>query len=112
MATVLRFEDLEVWKKARLLARDIFLLCETVRFAKDFELKNQVNRSSGSVMDNIAEGFERRSRAEFINFLGFAKGSCGEVRSQLYRAYDRNYFSEEVLNKFLKETKRLSLIHI
>jgi four helix bundle protein len=96
MATVRSFEELEIWKMARQLAKDVHLLYpESELFSHDFALKNQINRSSGSVMDNIAEGFERNGRKEFINFLSIAKGSCGEVKSQLHRALDRNYLSIE-----------------
>jgi four helix bundle protein len=89
MATVTKFEDLEVWKLAR-------------EQAKDFDLKNQVNASAGSAMDNIAEGFERFSNKEFSQFLVISKGSNGEVRSQLYRAFDRGYISEDILKTRLE----------
>ena len=98
MATVSNFEDLEIWQLARQQAIDIYHLYITEPFSKDWELKNQVNAASGSVMDNIAEGFERSGNKEFINFLLIAKGSNGEVRSQLYRAQDRNYLSTEKMD--------------
>jgi len=98
MPTVKRFEDLEVWKLAREQAKAIFLLTKETGFVSDFELKNQINASSGSVMDNIAEGFERFTNKEFAQFLVISKGSNGEVRSQLYRAFDRNYITNEILN--------------
>lgn len=98
MATITKFEDLEVWKPAREQAKEIYKLTQTGSSVKDFELKGQINASAGSVMDNIAEGFERFTNKEFGQFLIISKGSNGEVRSQLYRAFDRQYISESIWN--------------
>ena len=95
MATIKSFEDIESWKKAREVCRILGEIIDAGKFMKSYRLIHQIEGSSGSVMDNIAEGFERGSRAEFIQFLGYAKGSCGEVRSQLYRALDRKFIKEE-----------------
>lgn len=99
MSKVERFEDLEIWQNARLLCQKIEEPYSKGPFAKDFELKNQINDSSGSIMDNIAEGFERDGRNELINFLSFSKGSAGETKSQLYRAFDRKYIIEKEFNE-------------
>lgn len=96
MATIKKFEDLEVWQKARQLENSIYGLTSSGKLSKDFSLKDQLNRSSGSVMDNIAEGFGRGSRNEFIQFLTIARGSVAEVQSQLYRCLDRQYISQEI----------------
>lgn len=101
MGTISRFEDLDIWKKAREFSKQVFELTLKNGFEKDFSLKNQINASSGSVADNIAEGFEREGNKEFVNFLSIAKGSAGETRSQLYRALDRGYISEEKLQEMI-----------
>jgi four helix bundle protein len=95
MATIQNFEDLKVWQKARLLCNEVFSLSVISKLSKEFGLKDQINRSSGSIMDNIAEGFGRKGNLEFINFLTYSNGSACECKSQLYRAYDRNYITEE-----------------
>ena len=94
MPPVNRFEDLIAWQKARVLAKDVYLIIQTGRFAKDFGLSGQIQRAASSVMFNVAEGFERGSRAEFHQFLSIAKGSCGEVRAQLYLALDLGYLEK------------------
>lgn len=108
MATINRFEDLEIWKKARLFSREIWELTLINGFEKDFSLRNQINASSGSVLNNIAEGFEREGNKEFINFLSIAKGSAGETRSQLSRAFDRQYINEEKLLEMVAESIEIS----
>jgi four helix bundle protein len=104
MATILRFEDLEIWQLARELAKDIFLLSKTGMLSKDFALKDQMNRSAGSIMDNIAEGFGRSSRLEFIQFLSIAAGSAAELQSQIYRCYDKEYMDEASFNDLAEKT--------
>lgn len=99
MATIENFEDLKSWQKARELCNEIYSLTEKERFKRDFSLKDQINRSSGSVMDNIAEGFDRNSNKEFRQFLFISKSSCSEVKSQLYRALDRKYITKEEFEK-------------
>lgn len=103
-----RFEDLDIWKEARELCLLIHSLTNQNPFSKDFRLKDQINGSSGSIMDNIAEGFERNGNKEFIQFLSVAKGSCGETRSQSYRAYDKKYITDEELNKLIDKTTSIS----
>jgi four helix bundle protein len=89
MAEIKKFEELECWKKARVLCDQVFQLCTQTSLRTEFAFKDQILRSSGSVMDNIAEGFERGGNKEFIQFLLIAKASCAEVKSQLYRSMDR-----------------------
>ena len=108
MATVERFEDLEVWNLAREVALTIYNLTLINSFTNDFELKGQIRKSSGSAMDNISEGFERGGRREFIQLIGIAKGSAGEMRSQLYRALDRNHLSEEKFSELMDKVTMLS----
>ncbi len=104
MSTIKRFEDLEVWKLARELCQEVYQLTLQNGFSKDFGLKDQINNSSGSVMDNIAEGFERDGSKEFSQFLSISTGSCGECRSQLYRAFDRSYISAEQFELLSQKT--------
>ena len=90
-----RFEDLIAWQKARELTRQVYLLTKNGEFSRDFGLRDQIQRASVSIMSNLAEGFERGGRAEFHQFVVIAKGSCAEVRSQLYVALDVGYISQE-----------------
>ncbi len=99
--------DIGAWQKARDLSKNIFELTCKGSFAKDFGLKDQINRATGSIMDNIAEGFERDSKNEFVNFLSYSKASAGEVLSQLYRAADRHHISEVEFNKFSEDAKEV-----
>jgi four helix bundle protein len=99
---VKQFEDLEIWQLARELCADIYHHTVQEPFANDFKLKGQIRGSSGSIMDNIAEGFERGGNNEFLHFLSIAKGSCGETRSQLYRAMDCGHINEKEF-ELLKE---------
>src|SRR5579872_6629495 len=99
MSKIEVFEDLIAWQKARALDKEVFSVVNSSGIAKDFGLKDQILRSSGSVMDNIAEGFERSGKREFIQFLAIAKASCGELRSQFYRAVDRKYITTDDFDK-------------
>ena len=107
MATIHRFEDLEIWQVAKKLSLKVFRLTETGPASKDFRFRDQIRSSAGSVMDNIAEGFERSGQFELVNFLSISKGSSGEVRSQLHRGIDQNYFSEHTI-ELIKEYEELA----
>ena len=98
MSRIQRFEDLEAWKIAREVTREIYRVSKSGTFARDFGLRDQICRSSVSTMSNIAEGFERDGDKEFVNFLSIAKGSAGETRSLLYVALDQEYISENEFN--------------
>lgn len=108
MATVIRFEDLEVWQMARKFAAGIYQLTLLEKFSKEYKLKDQIKDSSGSVMDNIAEGFGRESRLEFINFLGIAKGSLNETKSQLYRSLDYGLITNEIFDQHYQEAELIA----
>jgi four helix bundle protein len=108
MATIKSFEEIESWKLARELSKKVGKIIDSGRFKKSFRLIDQIEGSSGSIMDNIAEGFERGTRAEFTQFLGYAKGSCGEFRSQLYRALDRQYITRKEFDELIDMAKKTS----
>ena len=93
MSKIQRFEDILAWQKARELTKEIYAHAKTGPFAKDFGLRDQIQRASVSVMGNIAEGFDRGGDKEFIQFLSISKGSCGEVKSHLYVALDQQYIN-------------------
>lgn len=99
MATIEKFEDVLAWQKGREMTQAIYRLSGRGEFAKDFGLKDQIRLAAVSITSNIAEGFERGGNKEFVQFLSHAKGSAGEVRSQLYVAADERYISEESFNE-------------
>jgi len=105
---VSRFEELEIWKLARELYKYVFRITSLEPFCRDYKFRDQMRDSSGSISDNIAEGFERGGNKEFIQFLSISKGSCCETRNQSYRAFDSEYISQEVLDELLKRTDTLS----
>ena len=98
MATFQKFEELEIWQLSRKLSQIVYNFTMKAGFSKEYVLKDQIKRSIGSVMDNIAEGFDRNGNAEFIHFLTIAKGSVAEVQSQLYRSFDYQLITEVELN--------------
>ena len=108
MAKVDRFEDLVIWQQARRLSKGVYEITRLGDFRYDSRFVQQIRAAAGSVMDNIAEGFERDGNKEFIQFLYVAKGSCGEVRSQLYRAFDAGFINEETFTRMLNETLSLN----
>jgi four helix bundle protein len=105
--TLSSFEDLDIWKEARELAKVIRTLTRNERFSKDYRFVSQITSSSGSIMDNVAEGFERDGHKEFIQFLYIAKASNGECRSQAYRAFDASFINQEELDDILSRTSSI-----
>ena len=95
MTTAKRFEELEVWQKARELTNLVYKYSSDGVFARDFGLRDQMRRAAVSIMSNIAEGFESQTQALFIKYLAYAKGSAGELRAQLYIARDQGYTTDE-----------------
>lgn len=93
-----RFEDIEGWQMARELTKMVYEITKKGDFARDYGLKDQIQRASGSIMHNIAEGFDGGSNAEFIKFLRYSQRSCSEVQSELYVALDQKYISQEEFN--------------
>jgi four helix bundle protein len=108
MSTYSRFEDLPVWQNSRCLAKEVDDLVWSTKIHQIFKFRDQVLGSSGSIMDNIAEGFERNGNGEFVAFLYYAKGSAGELRSQLYRAFDGNYISKEQFEELKTKVELVS----
>ncbi len=108
MATIRRFEEIEAWKTARALTKLIYAPSNQGKFERDFGLKDQIRRASVSVMSNIAEGFESKTQARFVRYLGYAKASAGEVRSQLYVTQDLSYISDEDFKKAFALSEKVS----
>ncbi len=102
------FEEITSWQKSRIFNKRIYLITEEVNFKNDFDFVRQIRRASLSVSSNIAEGFERNTDKEFIHFLFIAKASAGEVRSQLYLAFDLNYITKEIFEELLNEVSEIS----
>jgi len=103
MARIENFEDLKIWKLAREICGDVYALFLETSLKNDFALRNQMDKSSGSIMDNIAEGFERNGNKEFIQYLSIAKASCGELRSQLFRAVDRKHIGKPRFDQLIEK---------
>lgn len=101
MARIEKFEDLDVWKNARIICLFVEELFQTTLIGDNYRLRNQMEGSSGSIMDNIAEGFDRDGNREFINFLSFSKASASELKSKAYRAFDKKLISEEQIKKLI-----------
>lgn len=95
MTAITRFEDIESWKTARILTNSVYAHTNQTGFNRDFGLRDQIRWASVSVLSNIAEGFESRTDTQFINFLGMARASAGEVRAQLYIALDQKYITDK-----------------
>lgn len=108
MATVHRFEDLEIWQLARTLYRKISRVAAKIKKNHDYRFADQMKAAAGSIMDNIAEGFERNSRLEFLNSLSISKGESGELKSQLYRATDDSYLNETEFEELYEDIDKVS----
>jgi four helix bundle protein len=108
MSTIQRFEEIEGWKSARELTKSIYKLTSVGSFSRDFGLRDQMRRASVSIMSNIAEGFESRTSGLFLEFLGRAKGSAGELRAQLYVALDAGYLSQAQSDALRKLSEKCS----
>jgi four helix bundle protein len=105
-----KFEDLIAWQKARELVKSIYQMTDEGRIAKDYGLKDQMRRAAVSITSNIAEGFERNRPKEFHQFLSIAKGSCAELRSQLYTALDVAYLDEAAFEKLQSQANEVGRI--
>jgi len=108
MAKIRRFEDIEAWKKARILVKEVYKVTAEGKFSKDFSLKDQIRRAAVSIISNIAEGFSRQTDQEFVQFLHIAKGSTSEVQSQLYIALDLGYISQEEFSKLYNQADEVA----
>ncbi|MEL6304461.1 MAG: four helix bundle protein [Bacteroidota bacterium] len=108
MARINSFEEIEAWKRCREFTKILYSVTNRKDFDKDFDLKRQIRRATVSISSNIAEGFERNTDKEFIQFLYYAKASAGEVKSQLYLAYDLGYIKEEIFKDLFERITNIS----
>ena len=108
MASIKQFEDIEAWKEARVFTKSVYGASYSGAFAKDFGLRDQMRRAAVSILSNIAEGFERGGDREFLQFLSLAKGSCGEVRAQLYVAFDQGYLTADLFQQLQEQSQKIS----
>ena len=110
MATLIKFEDIKAWQKARFFCQEVFKIVNETSLGRDYKLRNQISAACGSIMDNIAEGFGRGGNREFIQFLEVSHGSCCECQSQLYRILDKNYISQEKFNELYDIVSEIRLM--
>ena len=108
MSKLGKFEDLTIFQMARNLCKEVYVITRHSEFKKDTRFVQQIHAAAGSIMDNIAEGYERDGNKEFINFLYIAKGSCGEVRSQLIRASDVGFIDKDTAKRLYEDSINLS----
>ena len=108
MSKIERFEDIQAWQEARSLTNEIYTVSGSGQWAKDYALRDQIRRASISVLSNIAEGFERRTDAEFARFLSMAKASASEVKAQLYVALDQDYIDQNQFNDLYERCDKVS----
>ena len=108
MGTIRTFEDLDAWRAGRVLTQSVYRVTRRERFARDFALRDQIRRAAISITSNIAEGFERNRRHEFVQFLRYAKASAGEVRSQLYVAFDEGYIDKSTFTALRNDARSTS----
>jgi four helix bundle protein len=110
VSKVYKIEDLRIWQCARTISKDIYTITRRENFEKDFRFVQQMRAAAGSIMDNIAEGYGRSGTKEFIQFLYISRGSCQELISQIYRAWDVQYISEEEFLELKKQLNSLSVM--
>ncbi len=108
MATIIRFEELEIWQVSRELYNSLSKIVTKLKKEREYRFAEQIRSAAGSVMDNIAEGFERNSRLEFLNSLTISKGECGELKSQLYRLLDGSFISNEEFETLYEQCDKVS----
>lgn len=108
MATIHQFEELDIWQLSRILYQKVYILSEHLRKKHEYRFAEQIETAAGSIMDNIADCFERSSHQEFLNSLSISKGECGEVKSKLYRCFDDGYITEEQFKEYYEYADKVS----